>query len=104
VFLGEDWAVSSQQPPTPADGDLRRLDIIAENWDNHSHNFTRFLLAEGKHANPTPEELRMVEYQGSTGAVAYCESYGVDRAPVLTFAGRLARLWVYDRREDYLTP
>ncbi len=33
VFKGENWAISSQPPPTDASGDLRRVDLTAERVD-----------------------------------------------------------------------
>jgi len=80
------------------------MDIMCENWDDHRRDFSRVLPTELKHANATPEELVVVEYQGFTAAYAHCEYYGTPRVPVMTCTAQLARLWVYERGDDYLTP
>ncbi len=49
------WGRTSQQPPTTALGDLRRVDFLVERMLDSRHNtFTRFLYMEDKHECSCP--------------------------------------------------
>jgi hypothetical protein len=104
VCKTDDWAISSQQPPTKLHSDLRRVDLLVEKWDSQYNTFSRILYMEAKHANPSTGELQTVEYQSFTAALAHCDYFNVDRVAVMTAAGGFGRLWVYERHDDYLTP
>ena len=104
VFTTPEWVISSQQPPTGDPHDLRRVDLMAEKMDRHRGTLTRMTYMEAKRARPTQQELVTVEYQGFTAGYAHCEHFGDDRISVMTCAGGYARLWVYERGGDYLTP
>lgn len=43
VFKGRNWAVSPQEPPTEADDDLRRINIVAE-YSDDTEIWTRMLI------------------------------------------------------------
>jgi hypothetical protein len=47
AFTSRQWAVSSQQPPTDQEGDLRRVDLVVEQIDDNDSSIT-LLLIEAK--------------------------------------------------------
>jgi hypothetical protein len=59
---------------------------------------------EAKHTQPTPVDLQTVEYQGFITSFAYCEHFQQDQVAIMTCAGGLSRLWIYERDADYLMP
>jgi len=103
AFSGRQWVVSSQQPPTYDDGDLRRVDLVVEQIDD-SANVATLLFMEAKRANVTRDEVQQVEYQAFTACCA--NLYSTQRPAIwaMTCVGSRTRLWAFKYGADYLTP
>jgi hypothetical protein len=104
VFSGDDWAISSQQPPTDAAGDLRRVGFIVEHVNEQSGNGTRILFIEAKAGTASSTSLEDVEYQTFKACGAYLHSVEKQRVYAMTCFGGNARLWIYERGHDSFTP
>ncbi len=102
AFDGHQWAVSSQQPPTYDEGDLRRVDLVVEKIDENA-NSAALLFMEAKRANATLDQVQEVEYQAFTACCA--NLYATNKASIwaMTCVGTRARLWAYQYGDDYLT-
>ncbi|PSR75356.1 hypothetical protein BD289DRAFT_447824 [Coniella lustricola] len=97
------WVMSSQQPPTKAHDDRRRIDILVEMF-NESGKITTLLVIEAKQARAPIKDIDSVEQQAYNAALAYSSSLRSPR-PVwaMTVTGTLARIWIYEVDCHYLT-
>ncbi|KAE8442168.1 hypothetical protein EG329_003756 [Mollisiaceae sp. DMI_Dod_QoI] len=102
IFDGPEWVVSSQQPPTYDDGDLRRIDLVVENIDENA-NSAALMFMEAKRASATLDLVLEVEYQAFTACCAALYATGRESIWAMTCVGTRAKLWAYRRDDDYLT-
>ncbi|GKU09617.1 unnamed protein product [Fusarium langsethiae] len=103
VFGSHHWAIASQQPPTADENDLRRVDLVVENIDDHG-NAATLLFMEAKRANITLDQIDVVEYQAFTACCAHLSYTRRSSIWAMTCVGSTARLWAYRSNDDYLTP
>ncbi|GKU07226.1 hypothetical protein FLAG1_10982 [Fusarium langsethiae] len=104
VFREDIWVVSSQQPPTHQDGDLRRVDLVVERIDNDAATVATLLFHEAKRANASPSDIQEVEYQAFTAACAYYVETKNQHIWAMTSVGSAARLWIFHAESEYLIP
>ncbi|KAH6670189.1 hypothetical protein B0J14DRAFT_114174 [Halenospora varia] len=102
AFGGHQWVVSSQQPPTYIEGDLRRVDLVVEKIDENANSAT-LLFMEAKRANATLDQVQEVEYQAFTACCANLYATNKTSIWAMTCVGTTARLWAYKYGDDYLT-
>ncbi|KAI0512703.1 hypothetical protein F5B22DRAFT_302782 [Xylaria bambusicola] len=103
VFNNHPWIVSSQQPPTRQDGDLRRVDLVVKRVT--SGITLTLLFMEAKRGHPSPSDVALVEMQAYTAACAYAvEMNSVNPIWAMTCVGSQARLWIFDWDQPFLTP
>lgn len=103
-FTESRWVVSSQQPPTRDPDDLRRVDLVVENFQD-PRDTTTVLFMEAKRASAIKDDIDTVEHQAYNAASAYCAT--LPRARLIwtmTCVGSAARIWIFDASSDYLTP
>lgn len=105
AFPSGPWLVSSQQPPTHAPGDLRRVDLVVKNIDPSQGNTMTLLFMEAKRASASPSEIITVETQAYTAACAYAVDLG-STEPIwtMTCVGSTFRLWIFDWGQEFLIP
>ncbi|KAF2963674.1 hypothetical protein GQX73_g9913 [Xylaria multiplex] len=84
IFNGFQWIISSQQPPTKKDDDLRRVDIVIEKMQQTT--------------------IENVEFQAFTAACAHCIETRRSHMWVMTSVGVKARLWIFHIDSEYLIP
>lgn len=105
AFPGDPWLVSSQQPPTLAPGDLRRVDLVVEQADPAQGSTATRLFMEAKRASAAPSDIVTVEVQAYTAACASAlQSNPNDPIWVMTCVGSAARLWIFDWDQAFLVP
>lgn len=105
VFSDEPWLVSSQQPPTHAPGDLRRVDLVVGWLDSASNIRMTLLFVEAKRASAGPQDIVEVEMQAYTAACAYAvDRESKDPIWTMTCVGSLVRLWIFDWTQGFLIP
>lgn len=103
-FSEKEWVISSQQPPTQDPSDLRRVDLVVENFSDAA-GFTTVLFMEAKRASVKQSDVDEVEKQAYDAACAYCGTLPKPR-PIwtMTCIGSTARVWIFDILSDYLLP
>ncbi|KAJ4328564.1 hypothetical protein N0V84_000923 [Fusarium piperis] len=105
VFNDEEWVVSSQQPATRQEGELRRVDLVVEKMNNDATNIETILFIEAKRTNASPVDIDEAEHQAFTAACAYCIDAKVESTWAMTCIGSAARLWMFHRDAgEYLLP
>ncbi|KAF4462659.1 hypothetical protein FALBO_10519 [Fusarium albosuccineum] len=104
IFKDDKWIVSSQQPPTHQDGDLRRVDLVVERMDNNAVTVSTLLFMEAKRASASVTDLEEVEYQAFTAACAYSIESSKNYIWAMTVFGGKARLWIFNIESTYLIP
>ncbi|KAH8166891.1 hypothetical protein CIB48_g1330 [Xylaria polymorpha] len=91
VFNTHPWIVSSQQPPTRQDGDLRRVNLVVKRVT--SGITLTLLFMEAKRGYASPSDVALVEMQAYTAACAYAvEMNSVNPIWAMTCVGSQARL------------
>ncbi|KAF8847846.1 hypothetical protein BDZ45DRAFT_681625 [Acephala macrosclerotiorum] len=103
-FKGPEWSIAPEQPPTEAEGDLRRVDKIIKRFRSTSSYFRGVVLVELKRQSATQKDIDEVEYQAFTACCAFLHYYRLDTVWAMTAVGTAARIWFYNRGETYLTP
>lgn len=103
-FSEKEWVISSQQPPTQDPSDLRRVDLVVEDFSDAA-GFTTVLFMEAKRASVKQSDIDEVEKQAYDAACAYCGTLPEPR-PIwtMTCIGGTARVWIFDISSDYLLP
>ncbi|KAI0425287.1 hypothetical protein F5Y09DRAFT_335094 [Xylaria sp. FL1042] len=100
VFNNHPWIVSSQQPPTRQDGDLRRVDLGVT-----SGITLTLLFMKAKRGHASPSDVASAEMQAYTAACACAvEMSSVNPIWAMTCVGSQARLWIFDWDQPFLTP
>ncbi|KFZ01476.1 hypothetical protein V500_00742 [Pseudogymnoascus sp. VKM F-4518 (FW-2643)] len=102
IFVGRDWAISSQQPPTNNQGDRRRVDLCIERWIRDS--WQKIAVFEAKKANCSQAEIDTVEFQAYEACMAHLLDSGREQMYGMTTIGTRARIWYVTKDDDYLLP
>ncbi len=95
--------MSSQQPPTHDDGDLRRVDLVVEQIDSNANSIT-LLFMEAKRAPVSADQLKEVEYQAFTACCANLFATRNRGIWAMRCVGSRARVWAYRYDGNYLIP
>ncbi|KAH7113471.1 hypothetical protein B0J13DRAFT_460833 [Dactylonectria estremocensis] len=98
-----EYVFKQYRPPTDDDDDLRRVDLVVENFDDNG-NSTTLLFMEAKRANATRDQIEDVEYQAFTACCAHLFSTAKPTIWAMTCVGSKARLWAYRLKDNYITP
>ncbi|ELR06923.1 hypothetical protein GMDG_02293 [Pseudogymnoascus destructans 20631-21] len=101
-FIGDDWAISSQQPPTDDREDRRRVDLRIERWK--SNRWQIIALFEAKKQNCSQTEVDELEHQAYNACMVHLIGIGREEMYAITTIGTAARLWYITKNDDYLLP
>ncbi|RSL48036.1 hypothetical protein CEP54_013127 [Fusarium duplospermum] len=104
VFKDEKWVVSSQQPATHQEGELRRVDLVVEKMNSDATKVETVLFIEAKRATASTADIEEAEHQAFTAVCAYCIDTQVKYVWAMTCIGSAARLWAFKDGHLYLTP
>ncbi|RSL98957.1 hypothetical protein CDV31_012373 [Fusarium ambrosium] len=104
VFKDEKWVVSSQQPATRQEGELRRVDLVVEKMNSDATKVETVLFIEAKRETASTTDIQEAEHQAFTAVCAYCIDTGVKNVWAMTCVGGGARLWAFKNKHIYLTP
>ncbi|OAF57076.1 hypothetical protein VC83_05930 [Pseudogymnoascus destructans] len=74
-FIGDDWAISSQQPPTDDREDRRRVDLRIERWK--SNRWQIIALFEAKKQNCSQTEVDELEHQAYNACMGLRLAFGI---------------------------
>jgi hypothetical protein len=85
------WIVSSQQPPTGGDFDLRRVDATVQIIANDQ--MQTLLMYEAKRYNSTRQMIVEVEMQAFQACQSYLANSGRDSMYAITTVGTGIRFW-----------
>ncbi|KAG5754570.1 hypothetical protein H9Q70_002815 [Fusarium xylarioides] len=94
IFRDDKWVVSSQQPPTRAADDKRRVDLVVQKQSSKG-DLQTLLFLEAKRAEVDASVVQIVEYQAFTAACAYYIETGKEQIWTMTCVGSAARLWIF---------
>ncbi|RKK92186.1 hypothetical protein BFJ68_g15965 [Fusarium oxysporum] len=103
IFRDDKWVVSSQQPPTRAADDKRRVDLVVQKQSSKG-DLQTLLFLEAKRAEVDASVVQIVEYQAFTAACAYYIETGKEQIWTMTCVGSAARLWIFSAQSEYLIP
>lgn len=104
IFKDDKWVVSSQQPATRQEGELRRVDLVVEKMNSDATKVETVLFIEANRASASTADIDEAEHQAFTATCAYCIDTGVKYIWALTCIGSAARLWAFKNGHIYLTP
>jgi hypothetical protein len=93
-FVGEDWAVASQKPPSSEVEDRRRrIDLSIIHYDGNTDKVKIVAIIEGKRTSTQPAVVEQVEAQAYEACEARCRSG--ESVWAITVIGTAARVWRY---------
>lgn len=104
IFKDEKWVVSSQQPATHQEGELRRVDLVVEKMNSDATKVESVLFIEAKRASASTADIQAAEHQIFTAGYAYCIDAEVENVWAMTCIGSAARLWIVNNEVDYPIP
>lgn len=104
IFKDEKWVVSSQQPTSRQEGELRRVDLVVEKMNSDATKVETVLFIEAKRASASTDDIKEAEHQAFTATCAYCIDTGAESIWAMTCIGSVARLWAFKNGHIYLTP
>ncbi|KIH92479.1 hypothetical protein SPBR_03028 [Sporothrix brasiliensis 5110] len=104
VFNQDEWAASSQQPPSHVPGVSRRVDSVVEHIDLATGISSTVLFVEMKRAAASQTELTGCEHQAFTAGCEFSIDTNLSRVWAMTCIGSQARLWIVGKNRDYLIP
>ncbi|KAL2887286.1 hypothetical protein HOO65_050407 [Ceratocystis lukuohia] len=100
AFVGPDWIIASQQPPTRRHDDRRRVDLKLELINQFFHQ--PLLFIEAKRSDESLTYFDDVEAQAYNACMAHLVETGQKTVWAMTCVGTKTRLWAVYHKNDYM--
>lgn len=101
IFDGKQFLVAAEEPPSSATP-RRRVDLVVRVLGRKGPSVLIFL--EAKKPNASINDLDDVEGQVLEACATYLTTHDLPHINAMTTVGTKARVWVYVKGSDYLTP
>lgn len=98
------WVLSSQQPPTDEDANLRRVELALDQWKGKAQPMRRVFFFEGKKHGASATEIDNVEVQIYDACMDHLLHSRREYMYAMTAIGTRARFWIVHVDDQYPTP
>ncbi|KAF5002971.1 hypothetical protein FDECE_10444 [Fusarium decemcellulare] len=103
IFKGEQWNISTYQPPAPMS--QMRINVLVERWGVSNQEASSYLLVIGANlGRATPGDIQEVESQAMKACIEHGQYTNRGTLWVMTCFGPEARLWAYRSDVPFLVP